>query len=87
MILLYKISAVFLSSFLILKVLLKASHIPSYLLSLYNVFYSSQVIVLFVYYLFNSRMISQYETVGGMKIGRRNQSTQRKPAPVMVCHS
>jgi hypothetical protein len=41
----------------------------------------------FVYYLFNNKMINQYETVGGMKIGRGNQSTQIKSAQVMLCQS
>jgi hypothetical protein len=37
--------------------------------------------------LYQPRMIDDddYETVGGMRIGRGNRSTRRKPAPVPHC--
>jgi hypothetical protein len=31
------------------------------------------------------RMINDYGAVGGMRIGKENQSTQRKSAPVLLC--
>jgi hypothetical protein len=33
----------------------------------------------------NDRMINEYGAVGGMGIGKENQSTWRKPAPVPLC--
>jgi hypothetical protein len=33
----------------------------------------------------NDRMINEYEAGGGMKIGRGDQSTWRKPAPESLC--
>jgi hypothetical protein len=33
----------------------------------------------------DDRMIYEYEAVGGMRIGRRNRSTRRKPSPVPLC--
>jgi hypothetical protein len=35
--------------------------------------------------LYQPRMIDDYGAVGGMRIGRGNQSTRRKPAPVTLC--
>jgi hypothetical protein len=35
--------------------------------------------------LYQPRMIDDYGTVGGMRIGRGNRSTRRKPAPVPLC--
>jgi hypothetical protein len=32
-------------------------------------------------------MMNKYETISGMRIGRGNQSTRRKPAPVPLCPS
>jgi hypothetical protein len=31
------------------------------------------------------RIINEYGTVGGMRIGRENRSIQRKPAPMKLC--
>jgi hypothetical protein len=33
----------------------------------------------------NDRIIIEYGAVGGMRIGRGNQSTWRKPEPVPLC--
>jgi hypothetical protein len=33
----------------------------------------------------NDRMINDYGAVGGMRIGKENQCTCRKPAPVPLC--
>jgi hypothetical protein len=35
--------------------------------------------------LYQPRMIDDYGAVGGMRIGRGNRSTRRKPAPVPLC--
>jgi hypothetical protein len=35
--------------------------------------------------LYQSRMIDDYGAVGGIRIGRGNRSTRRKPAPVPLC--
>jgi hypothetical protein len=40
-----------------------------------------------MYPVINDRMINEYEAVDGMKTGRRNQSTLRKPAPVPLFHN
>jgi hypothetical protein len=36
-------------------------------------------------YSINNRMIKEYGAVGGIRIGRGNQSTRGKPAPVPFC--
>jgi hypothetical protein len=36
-------------------------------------------------YIINDKTISECEAVGGMRTGKGNQSTQRKPAPVQLC--
>jgi hypothetical protein len=33
------------------------------------------------------RMINEYGGAGGMRIGMRNESTRRKPAPVQLCRT
>jgi hypothetical protein len=33
----------------------------------------------------DDRMLNEYEAVGEMRIGKRNRSTQRKPAPKPLC--
>jgi hypothetical protein len=36
-------------------------------------------------YIDEDRMFNEYGAVGGMKIGRGNQSDRKKPAPLSLC--
>jgi hypothetical protein len=43
------------------------------------------ILSVFRLYSIDGRMTNEYGAIGRMRIGRENQSTQRKPAPVSLC--